>query len=278
MFKKGDIITGIKPTIPSYTVTNSQALMVVIETRNYKNCYDEGKIKVLVLSSSKDESHIGHTHPVYGKYFVKTTFQEFYDRFPEAPKVTSEKIREVENKYDCTINSKVTKVKATGIKLEGKLKFEIVSTKITNNNGTQVMFVEFADGDIQKAVCMPEDTFDAERGLEICVLKHVLGGSNKYHKVLKVAQNQIVAIEDAEQKAKAEAERIAKKKAKAERNKAKRAERRAEKERLEKEAQRAERVADMTEAFSAALKANGVDASVKDVSESVLSKIINAFK
>lgn len=158
------------------------------------------------------------------------------------------------------------------------MKFKIKSSKIVNNKGTQVMFVEFADGDIQKAVCMPGDTFDEERGFEICIMKHVLGGSNNYHKVLKDAKKQVADILEKEKKEKEEAENIAKKKEKLEAYKAKRAEKQAEKDREAKEAQRAERVADMTEAFLAALKANGIDANVKDVSESTLNKILSVFK
>ena len=171
-----------------------------------------------------------------------------------------------------------TETTTTEIKLEGNMKFEIKSSKIVNNKGTQVMFVEFADGDIQKAVCLPGDTFDEERGLEICVLKHVLGGSNYYNKIIKTANKQMKDILDKEQKAKEEADRIAKKKAKNEASKARRAARRAEAERVEKETQRAEHVADMTKAFSAALKENNVNIAVDNVSESTLEKIFNIFK
>ena len=155
-----------------------------------------------------------------------------------------------------------TKTTATEIKLEGSMKFEIKSHKVINN---KVVIVEFADGDVQKSVCMDGDVFDAERGLEVCIMKHICGGKAKYHKVLKEANRQIVALEEAEKKAKAEEENLANKKAK---------------EIAQKEARkakkRAERVSEMTEAFSAALKENG--GNVNDVSDGVLSKIFNKFK
>lgn len=155
-----------------------------------------------------------------------------------------------------------SKSTTTEIKLESNMKFEIKSYKVINN---KVVIVEFADGDVQKSVCMDGDVFDEERGLEVCIMKHICGGKAKYHKVLKEANKQIIALEEAEKKAKAEEELLAKKKAKDDANKAQR-----------KANRRAERVSEMTEAFSAALKENG--GNVSDVSEGVLSKIINAFK
>ena len=155
------------------------------------------------------------------------------------------------------------KIKATEIKLKGKEMFEIKSYKVINN---KVVEVEFADGDKQKSVCMDGDTFDEERGLEVCIMKHLLGKS-KYHKVLKEANKQIVALDEKAKADKAEADKEANKKAKAAKNKAER-----------KAKRRAENIADMTEAFTAALKANGIDASVKDVSESTLDKILSVFK
>ena len=151
---------------------------------------------------------------------------------------------------------------STEIKLEGNMKFEIKSHKIINN---KVVIVEFADGDIQKSVCMDGDTFDAERGLEVCIMKHICGGKAKYHKVLKEANKQIIALEEKEKKEKSDKELLAKKKEKDIAHKESR-----------KAKQRAERVAEMTEAFSAALQENG--GNVSDVSDGVLSKIFNAFK
>ena len=149
------------------------------------------------------------------------------------------------------------------IKLDGKEMFKIKSYKVINN---KVVEVEFEDGDKQKSVCMDGDTFDEERGLEVCIMKHILGKS-KYHKVLKEANKQIVALDEKVKADKAEAEKLEKKKAKAAKAKAKR-----------KAKKRAENIADMTEAFSAALKANGIDTRIKYVSENTLDKILGVFK
>ena len=101
--------------------------------------------------------------------------------------------------------------KTKEIKLEGNMKFRIKSYKVIKD---KVVIVEFEDGDIQKSVCMPGDTFDVERGLEVCIMKYICGGKAKYHNVLKEAQKQIDALEIKAQKEKAEKENAAKKKAK----------------------------------------------------------------
>lgn len=151
------------------------------------------------------------------------------------------------------------------IKLEDiNMKFAIKSYKVIGN---KVVIVEFADGDIQKSVCMDGDVFDEERGLEVCIMKHILGGKDKYHKVLKEASKQIVALDEKAKKDKADKEKAAQKKAKIVKEKAAR-----------KAKKRAENIADMTEAFTNALKANGGDVNVTEVSESVFSKFFNAFK
>lgn len=106
----------------------------------------------------------------------------------------------------------------------------------------KVVIVEFSNGDIQKAVCDSKDTFDFERGLEVCVMKHLLGKS-AYHKALKDADKQIKAIKEAAEKEKANAELKARKEAKEERRKKASAKRR-----------RAARVAEMKEAYLSALK------------------------
>lgn len=106
----------------------------------------------------------------------------------------------------------------------------------------KVVIVEFSNGDIQKAVCDSKDTFDFERGLEVCVMKHLLGKS-AYHKALKDADKQIKAIKEAAEKAKADAELKARKEAKEERRKKASAKRR-----------RAARVAEIKEAYLLALK------------------------
>lgn len=129
----------------------------------------------------------------------------------------------------------------TEIKLEGNMDFKIKDYKVDKVKQTIVVF--FEDGDVQKAKCCDGDTYDFERGLEVCIMKHICGGTEKYRKVLKVADEQIVAVN----KAKAEAEKRAEIKA---RRKAKRAEKR----KIKAERKRAERVAEMREAYLSALQ------------------------
>ena len=53
------------------------------------------------------------------------------------------------------------------------------------------VIVHFEDGDIQKAVCLPNDmtSFDIATGVMICIAKHCCGGSSKLHKLVKTAVN-----------------------------------------------------------------------------------------
>lgn len=54
-----------------------------------------------------------------------------------------------------------------------------------------VVIVHFEDGDIQKAVCLPNDmtSFDIATGVMICIAKHCCGSSSKLHKLVKTAVN-----------------------------------------------------------------------------------------
>ena len=128
----------------------------------------------------------------------------------------------------------------TEIKLEGNMKFTIKNYKVINN---KVVVVEFSDGDVQKAVCMPEDIFNLEQGIEVCVMKHICGGKVKYHKVLKEAQKQVVELDKAAKK-KAEEEKLLVQKQK--KDNAKKAAR--------KERARQARIAEMREAYLSALQ------------------------
>ena len=246
-FKVGDIITG-KPE-NGYSCTNQYALMVVTEL------ISSYEIRAYILSST-DKSDIGRSYEVRSSSFVHTTIEAYYERCQSAPAIQAYDAAKFQIGKNDTATTKETK-------LESKEMFKIKSHKVIGN---KVVIVEFEDGDIQKSVCMDGDVFDAERGLEVCIMKHLLGKS-KYHKVLKEANKQIVALDEKAKADKAEADKEANKKAKAAKNKAER-----------KAKRRAENIADMTEAFTAALKANGIDASVKDVSESTLDKILSVFK
>lgn len=83
---------------------------------------------------------------------------------------------------------------------------EYIDNNITNKKGAEnkmiskievkgkdknVIIVHFEDGDIQKAVCLPNDmaSFDIATGVMICIAKHCCGGSSKLHKLVKTAVN-----------------------------------------------------------------------------------------
>ena len=125
------------------------------------------------------------------------------------------------------------------IKEKNMKDFKIKDYKVYEN---RAVIVEFEDGTKEKAVCCELDTFDLERGIEICVLKHIFGADG-YKSVLKTSLNQIKAVDKAKEDKKKLEESIAKKKAKAARRKARRLENK-----------RKERVTEMKEAFLSEMK------------------------
>ena len=132
--------------------------------------------------------------------------------------------------------------------------FFIKNYKVCDNNGVKTLVVDFEDGSKERAVCCPEDPFELQRGLEIVVLKHILGRDN-YKAMIKTAMKQIKAIDKAAEEAKKEKEMIAAKKASAARKKAR-----------YKANKRKQRIAEMKEAYVAAMKECGhVDISLDDL-------------
>lgn len=105
----------------------------------------------------------------------------------------------------------------------------------------KVVVVSFADGTEERAVCCEEDTFDLERGVEICVMKHLFG--DRYKNMISDAMKEIKAIDKEKEAKKKEEAEIAAKKAKAARKKAKRTEN-----------LRKKRIFEMEEAYYNALK------------------------
>lgn len=118
----------------------------------------------------------------------------------------------------------------------------------------RAVIVEFKDGTKEKAVCNEDDKFDFERAISLCVLKYIFG-ADVYKSMVKTAMNQVKAVDKAKEDKKKEEELIERKKAKAARKKARRLERK-----------RNERVAEMKEAYLAALKEYD-DISLCDVLE-----------
>jgi hypothetical protein len=125
--------------------------------------------------------------------------------------------------------------------------FKIKNYNVCENNGVKTVVVEFEDGSREHAVCNKDDIFELERGIEVCVLKHLLG-ADKYKASIKEANRQIKAIDREAAKAK-KAEEESKEITK--RRRAKAAKR--------KMKQRERRIAEMKEAYVAALRECGLD-------------------
>lgn len=130
--------------------------------------------------------------------------------------------------------------------------FYIKNYKVCDNNGIKTVVVEFADGIKTHAVCCKEDVFDLSRGIELCVLKYVLG-NDTYKEIVRKANSQVKEIDRTIAKIKKDEEE---EKALIERKKAKAAKRKAK--RLEKE--RANRVAEIKEGYLAAMREYGEEA------------------
>ena len=119
------------------------------------------------------------------------------------------------------------------------LDVERKETKMTNLKSYKIfndtaVVVEFADGDVQKAVCMADDQFDLEFGVSLCAIKHALGGDDKYKALIKSALRDVKEIDKETKRQEEEAELIARKKAKAARRKAQKLARKKE-ERIEEQ-------------------------------------------
>ena len=151
--------------------------------------------------------------------------------------------------------------------------FRIYDYKVYNDKALKVTFKNPFGSEHRyeekTAVCNDEDCFDLMRGLEICVLKHILG-EDTYKQIIKRISRQIKAIEDAEKAKKEKEEMIARRKAK---NDARMAKRRAKIQLLEDERkakERQERIEEMKEAYLAAMieyGSGGVDVQDFDFDE-----------
>lgn len=239
-FKIGEFITGTNDN--KYGCTNANALMIVTEIFSNKD------IEVHILSSIC-KADIGYRWNVESSKFKATTIEEFYETHKSAFPIRECDIVKFGIK---TKNVNTTKE----IRLEGLMDFRIKDYKVINN---KVVVVEFTDGDVQKAVCMPEDEFSLDQGIEVCVMKHICGGKAKYYKVLKEAQKQIIELDETAKKKAEEEKRLAQKQ---EKDNAKRAARR--------ERARQARIAEQKEAYLLALKEYNGD--VNKVVEAVESE------
>jgi hypothetical protein len=128
--------------------------------------------------------------------------------------------------------------------IEKMRSYKISDYKIINDT---VVICTFTDGTTQKAICAPEDEFNLDRAIEICVMKQFCGGSSEYNTLVSKALKDVKNID----KAKADAKKkVEDEKAIKARHLAKKIER--QKKRAEKARQA--RIDEMTEAYVAALK------------------------
>ena len=71
--------------------------------------------------------------------------------------------------------------------------FPPIQRVITHND--RVVIVKFADGSFTKAVCSPNDKFDIDVGITVCLLKKVLGGTNEYNNLIRKIHKQMNKLE-----------------------------------------------------------------------------------
>jgi len=223
-YKIGDIVRVVKNIKEEYRIIGCLP--------NYKKRELPNKIVTITQVDPND-----NTYQVaeYGGWFVEEMFEG----------LVAERVTETEN---------TTKE----IRLEDKnMRFKIKDYKVDNKKQTVVVF--FEDGDIQKAKCCMGDEYDFSRGLEVCIMKHICGGADKYYKILKTADSQVIEINEARKEATKRAEIKARQKAK-----------RAEKRKLRAERKRAERISEIREAYLSALQEYNGD--VEAVVEAVESE------
>lgn len=87
----------------------------------------------------------------------------------------------------------------------------IIDYKVIND---RVVIVTFVDSSTEKAICNPEDTFDLERAIEICICKKMFGGTKAYNDAVRRALKQVAAIDKKKKEDEEEIKRIAKRKEK----------------------------------------------------------------
>jgi hypothetical protein len=66
--------------------------------------------------------------------------------------------------------------------------FPPIQRVITHND--RVVIVKFVDGSFTKAVCSPNDKFDIDVGITVCLLKKILGGTNEYNNLIRKIHKQ----------------------------------------------------------------------------------------
>lgn len=84
------------------------------------------------------------------------------------------------------------------------MRVNIKDVKIVVPN--KVVEVTFGDGTKEKAVCAEEDTYSLDTAITICLVKHMLGGSNAYNNIIRRANKILIDKAKAEEKREQEIE------------------------------------------------------------------------
>lgn len=92
----------------------------------------------------------------------------------------------------------------------------------------KVVELTFVTGEVYKAVCDDTDKFDINKGIEVCILKYLLNGSNDYNNLVKKIRKQYDQKCEAEKKDAERHEQMKRKRAKRQAAKKRRAERKRE--------------------------------------------------
>lgn len=92
----------------------------------------------------------------------------------------------------------------------------------------KVVELTFDTGEVYKAVCDEADKFDINKGIEVCILKYLLNGSNNYNNLVKKIKKQYDQKCAAEKKAEERHEQMKRKRDKRQAAKKRREERKRE--------------------------------------------------
>lgn len=104
----------------------------------------------------------------------------------------------------------------------------LVNVKDVSVYNNKVVELLFSDSKKEKSVCDDVDEFDINRGIEVCILKYLLGGSNNYNNLIKAIRKKYDEKLDSQKKEEARKEQIKNKRAKKQAAKKRRAERKRE--------------------------------------------------
>mgnify|MGYP002592460417 CR=1 FL=1 len=104
----------------------------------------------------------------------------------------------------------------------------LVNVKDVSVYNNKVVEVTFTNNTKEKSICDDMDKFDIDRGIEVCILKYLLGGSNGYNNLIKSIRKKYDDKLDNQKKEAERHEQMKRKRAKRQAAKKRRAERKRE--------------------------------------------------